>query len=96
MQPGSPAEAAGVRDGDYLISVGDIAVQNPTFGEQFRSRYAKAEGTVLPMKIRRGEQTMDLNVTVRLAERTEQRLMIDPAASAKAVRIRNGILKGAM
>ena len=96
VQPGSPAEAAGVRDGDYLISVGDIAVQNPTFGEQFRSRYAKAEGTVLPMKIRRGEQTMDLNVTVRLAERTEQRLMIDPAASAKAVRIRNGILKGAM
>ena len=37
---------------------------------------------------------MDLQIAVRLAERTEQRLIIDPSASPKAVRIRNGILKG--
>jgi len=29
-----------------------------------------------------------------MAVRTEQRLMVDPNASPKAVRIRNGILKG--
>jgi predicted metalloprotease with PDZ domain len=94
VQPGSPAEAAGLRPGDYLIQVGDIPVRDQTFGEQFRTRYAKAEGTKLPVKIRRGIQTLDLQIDVRLAERTEQRLMIDPSAPAKAVRIRNGILKG--
>ncbi len=94
VQPGSPAEAAGLRPGDYLDQVGDIAVRDPSFGEQFRNRYAKAEGTKVPVKVRRGGQSLDLQIEVRLAERTERRLMIDPAASAKAVRIRNGILKG--
>jgi len=95
VQPGSPAEAAGLRPGDYLDQVGDIPVRDPSFGEQFRNRYAKAEGTKVPVKIRRGGQSLDLQIEVRLAERTEQRLMIDPAASPNAVRIRNGILKGA-
>jgi predicted metalloprotease with PDZ domain len=94
VQPGSPAEAAGLREGDYLLQVGDISVRDPSFGEQFRTRYARAAGQMLPVKIRRGEQTMDLQIAVKLAERTQQRFMLDPAASAKAVRIRNGILKG--
>jgi predicted metalloprotease with PDZ domain len=94
VQPGSPAEAAGIREGDYLLQVGDIAVRDPSFGEQFRSRYARAAGTNVPVKIRRDGQTMDLQIAIRLAERTEQRLTLDPAASPKAVRIRNGILKG--
>jgi predicted metalloprotease with PDZ domain len=95
VQPGSPAEAAGLRPGDYLDQVGDIPVRDPSFGEQFRRRYAKAEGTKVPVKIRRGGQTLDLQIDVRLAERTEQRIIIDPTASPKAIRIRNGILKGA-
>lgn len=95
VQPGSPAEAAGLRPGDYLDQVGDIPVRDPSFGEQFRNRYAKAEGTKVPVKVRRAGQSLDLQIEVRLAERTERRLMIDPAASAKAIRIRNGILKGA-
>jgi len=94
VQPGSAAEAAGVREGDYLIQVGDIAVRDPTFGEQFRTRYARAAGTTVPMKIRRGEQTLDLQVAVKLAERTQLRLLLDPQPSAKALRVRNGILKG--
>ena len=94
VQAGSPAAAAGIRPGDYLLQVGDIPVRDPSFGEQFRTRYARAEGTNLPIKIRRGEQTLDLQIVIRLAERTEQRLILDPAASPKAVRIRNGILQG--
>ena len=94
VQPGSPAEAAGLRPGDYLVQVGDIPVRDPGFGEQFRSRYAKAEGTTIPVKVRRGDQPIDMQMAVRMAVRTEQRLMLDPNASAKAVRIRNGILKG--
>jgi len=94
VQAGSPADAAGLRPGDYLVQVGDIPVRDQTFGEQFRSRYAKAEGAKLPVKIRRGTETLDLQIDVRLAERTEQRFIINPSASAKAVKIRNGILKG--
>ena len=94
MQPGSPAEAAGLRPGDYLLQVGDIPVRDPSFGEQFRTRYARAEGTKLPVKIRRDDQTLDLQIDVRLTPRTEQRLVLDSAASPKAIRIRNGILKG--
>jgi predicted metalloprotease with PDZ domain len=95
VQAGSAAEAAGIRVGDYLIQVGDIPVRDPSFGEQFRTRYARAAGTNLPLKIRRGEQTIDLQIAVRLAERMEQRLIMEPTASPKAIRIRNGILKGA-
>ena len=95
VSPGSPADSAGIEPGDYLLQVGEIAVRDPSFGEQFRSRYARADGQALPVKVRRGEQTIDLRIRVRMAPRVEQRLMIDPRASAKAVRIRNGILKGA-
>jgi predicted metalloprotease with PDZ domain len=95
VQPGSPAEAAGIRSGDYLVQVGDIAVRDQSFGEQFRTRYARAAGTTLPVKVRRDGQMLELQIAVRLAERTEQRLVMDPAASPKAIRIRNGILKGA-
>ena len=94
VQPGSPAEAAGIRSGDYLLQVGDIVVRDQSFGEQFRTRYGRAAGTNLPVKIRRDGQTMDLQIAVRMAERMEQRLIVDPNASPKAIRIRNGILKG--
>jgi len=94
VQAGSPADAAGIRVGDYLLQVGEIPVRDPSFGEQFRTRYARASGTNLPVKVRRGEQTVDLQIAIRLAERMERRLILDPAASEKAVRIRNGILKG--
>ena len=92
--PASPADSAGLQPGDYLLQVGDIAVRDPAFGEQFRQRYARADGQRLPLKVRRGDRTLDLQITVRLTPRVEQRLMIDSAAPAKAVRIRNGILKG--
>jgi predicted metalloprotease with PDZ domain len=94
VQPGSPAEAAGLRPGDYLVQVGDISVRDPSFGEQFRSRYAKAEGTNVPVKVRRGDQSIDMQMAVRLALRTEQRLTLDPKASPKAIQIRKGILGG--
>ena len=94
VMPASAADSAGIQPGDYLLQVGDIMVRDPAFGEQFRQRYARAEGQRLPVKVRRGDRTLDLQVTVRLTPRVEQRLMIDSAASAKAIRIRNGILRG--
>ena len=95
ISPGSPADSAGIREGDYLLQVGDIAVRDQSFGEQFRERYAGADGQTLPVRIRRDDRTMDLQIRVRLTARVEERLMIDPSASPKAIRIRNGILRGA-
>ena len=64
------------------------------FGPAFRARFGKEEGAPLPIKVRRGTDTLTLNAKVRLAVRLERRIEADPAASPKAVRIRTGILKG--
>jgi predicted metalloprotease with PDZ domain len=92
--PGGPAEAAGVRAGDHLLAIGDLAVSNPDFGPAFRTRYGKREGAPLPIKVRRGTDTLTLNGKVVLTARAERRIQMDPSASEKAVRIRNGIMKG--
>jgi predicted metalloprotease with PDZ domain len=92
--PGGPAQEAGVRAGDQLLALGDLPVGRPDFGPAFRARYGKEDGASLPIKVRRGGDTLTLNSKVRLATRVERRIEADPAASPKAVRIRSGILKG--
>ncbi len=92
--PGSAAEEAGVKPGDVLLALGDVAIDNPEFATAFRTRFGKSEGDSLPIRIRRGGETMTLPGRVRLGERTEDRLAADPGASPKAARIRSGILRG--
>jgi predicted metalloprotease with PDZ domain len=94
VQPGGVAEAAGVKAGDHLIALGDIDVMDPSFGEAFRSRFGKREGDSLSIKVARGADTLTLHGAVRLVERVESTLDLDPQASAKAARIRNGIFRG--
>jgi predicted metalloprotease with PDZ domain len=95
VEPGSAAEGAGVRAGDILVRVGDIAVNDPSFGERFRARYrTTAEGTSLPVIVRREGSETTLQLPVRMAISTRQVLEFDSAASAKAVRIRRGLLSG--
>jgi predicted metalloprotease with PDZ domain len=92
--PGGAAEEAGVKAGDVLVAIGDIAITDPDFGTKFRERYGKEEGKPLPIQVRRAGQTTTLTGTVRLVPRVESRLAIDPAAAPKAVRVREGIFKG--
>ncbi|HEV7365401.1 MAG TPA: PDZ domain-containing protein [Gemmatimonadales bacterium] len=92
--PGGPAQEAGVQAGDHLIALGDLSVTSPDFGPAFRTRFGKEEGAPLPIKVRRGADTLTLNAKVRLATRLERRIVADSAANPKAVRIRTGILKG--
>ncbi|MGH7526628.1 MAG: hypothetical protein ACREMX_07975 [Gemmatimonadales bacterium] len=94
LQPGGVAAAAGVKPGDQLLALGDIAIDNPDFGSAYRSRFGKSEGDSLSIRVRRGTDTLTLHATVELAARVESRLEADPNASEKAARIRNGILKG--
>lgn len=94
IDPAGAGAAAGLQEGDVLLSVGNIAVEDQNFGQQFRRQFGRAEGAPLPMRVKRGDNEVTLQGTVRLVSRVEMRIETDPGASAKAVRIRNGILRG--
>jgi predicted metalloprotease with PDZ domain len=92
--PGGAAAAAGVRTGDILLRVGDIDVRDVQFGARFRSEYAgKPAGSPLPITVRRGVETLTLRGGLAYGP-AAPRLTEDPAATARAVRLRNGILRG--
>jgi predicted metalloprotease with PDZ domain len=91
---GSAAAAAGVRVGDVMLKVGDVAVDDPDFGAKFRAQYlGKPTGSPLPLTVRRGVERVTLRSTLMYGP-TAPRITEDPAASARAVRLRNGILRG--
>ena len=94
VEPGGAAAGAGVRVGDYLLAVGDISVDDVRFVERFRAKFGSAsDGAPLPVRVRRGAETLTLAAKLRFAA-GDLVLDADPRASPKAVRIRNGILKG--
>ncbi|HZN97969.1 MAG TPA: hypothetical protein VFB61_09605 [Gemmatimonadales bacterium] len=94
LLPGGVAQEAGVRPGDRLLALGDVSLTNPDFGPEFRARYGNREGAPLPIRVRRGADTLTLTGKVKLATQVELRFEADPRASAKAIRIRNGIWRG--
>jgi len=94
VQPGGVAQEAGVKAGDQLIALGDVAIMDPDFGTAFRARFGKNEGDSLPIRVLRGTDTLTLHGVVRLVARVETRLAADPNASEKAKRVRNGIFTG--
>ncbi len=96
LAPGGPMAEAGVKVGDRLIALGAVAIDSPDFGKAYRERFGKSEGDSLPVRIRRGTDTLTLSAKVRLNTRVESRLEADPKASEKALRVRNGILKGTL
>jgi predicted metalloprotease with PDZ domain len=94
LAPGGVAQGAGVKVGDRLLALGDVAIDNPDFGKAYRERFGKSEGDSLPIRVRRGTDTLTLSGKVRLVTRLESRLEADPNATEKAARIRSGIMKG--
>lgn len=94
VTPGSAADEAGIEAGDQLLRVGEIEVKDDDWGAQFRRRYANAEGATLPVLVRRSEADRTFSLKVRKELVLEASLVYDPAASPKAARVRNGILRG--
>jgi len=92
--PGSVAEQAGVKVGDELVAVGEVKVTSPEFGVDFRTRYAKRDGESLDLVVRRDGKPTTLKAVVRVVARVEGGLGFDPAAGAKALRVRAGVLRG--
>jgi len=88
------AAAAGARIGDRIISIGDFTISNDDSFEPFRARYAGTTLTTLPMTVRRGSETITLQLPVRLNARVQTHVIPIPNAPERAVRIRGGILRG--
>ena len=93
--PGSAAAVAGVQPGDQLISVAGFNADDPNWTERFRSRYARQpEGTELPVVIKRDGAPQTLTAHLHFVLRVESHVEEDRRASAKAKRIRAGLLAG--
>ncbi|HEX7595712.1 MAG TPA: PDZ domain-containing protein [Gemmatimonadaceae bacterium] len=93
--PESSAAAAGVQPGDQLMSVGGFNADDPSWTEKFRARYARLpEGTELPVVLRRAGAEQTLTARLRFVARVDSHLSEDPRPSAKARRIREGLLRG--
>ena len=88
------AAAAGARVGDQIISIGDVKVTNDDSFESFRGRYAGTMLTTIPLVVRRGSETLTLQLPVRLSARVRAIVEPVPNASAKALAIRHGLLTG--
>ena len=95
LDPAGTGAAAGIKVGDYLVSIGGIDTDDPAFGTSFSAKYAGvAPGGTVPVVIRRGTQQMTLNATANFRTSERRRVVALTNASAKAVRIREGILTG--
>jgi predicted metalloprotease with PDZ domain len=93
--PGSMAAQAGMHPGDRLVRIGGIEVNDLMFGEAYRSRYsAEPEGTSVAITVERDGRTVELEGRLRFDEQWSGRIEPDPAAEGKALRIREGILRG--
>jgi predicted metalloprotease with PDZ domain len=94
LVPTGAAAAASARLGDRIVSIGDFSISNDDSFGPFRARYAGTTLTTLPMIVRRGSETITLQLPVRLNTRVQARVLPIPNAPEKAVRIRGGILRG--
>lgn len=93
VTPQSAAAAAGVREGDVLIAVGEVDVAGePDWGAAFRERYAGAEGEPLAIVVQRDGEELILEATVRTRSRTDVTLTVDAEAGERAARLREGWL----
>nr|MDQ3081703.1 PDZ domain-containing protein [Gemmatimonadota bacterium] len=90
-----PGATAGVKLGDYLLSVGGLDANDPLFQEKFNERFGGTPpGGMLPIEIRRGTQRLTLNAPVRFNTIETRRIIEMANASSKAVTVRAGLLNG--
>jgi predicted metalloprotease with PDZ domain len=94
VAPTGAGAAAGLTSGDRLVSIGDVIITNDSSFDAFRARYNNTTAAALPLVVKRGAQTLTLQLPIRLLPRVQTVVSPIPNAPQKAVRIRTGILKG--
>ncbi|HVF39032.1 MAG TPA: PDZ domain-containing protein [Gemmatimonadaceae bacterium] len=94
-EPGGPAEKAGIKAGDYVVSLGGISAEAPDAVDQFARKYmTAAEGTPVSVDVRRGDAILHLTAPLAFTTRSIRQIITDPAATPKAIAIREGLLRG--
>jgi predicted metalloprotease with PDZ domain len=92
---GGMGDEAGLMPGDKLIKVGDIDVNGPQFGQDYRRRYAREQaGMAIPIIVERAGRRLNLQGSLRMATRVERHFEFLPNVGEKAARIRTSLLKG--
>jgi predicted metalloprotease with PDZ domain len=94
VAPGSSADQAGVRPGDYLLSIADVPLTERGFVTRIREKLGTREGTPVSFKLHRDGDTLTVSAPLQVQERISMRLDADPTAPPKAARVRAGILHG--
>jgi len=93
--PGSAADAAGIQAGDVVTAVGDVRVTaDGNWAATFRSRYRGKTGQPLPIAVRRGDQALTLNATVREGPIGAGTLERVSNSTAKQAKIWQGLASG--
>jgi predicted metalloprotease with PDZ domain len=90
---GSMADRAGIKPGDLITSIAGISVTNVAW-ENWRQKYANQEGAPISIGVTRDGKPMTISANVQLVARVVRTVENDPAATDKAKRVRDGILKG--
>jgi predicted metalloprotease with PDZ domain len=93
VAPGGAASVAGVRAGDVLLAVGDVALSDPDFAARFSRTFRGGDAQTV-LRVRRGGQALALPVKVPLVALVSRRVELDSSASPKARRIRDSMLSG--
>ena len=94
VEPGSTAEQAGVRPGDDLVSVGDIPGDAPGLVQHLRTKYGDANNVMIPITVIRNGKQSSFVAPLQFTWQLQPRIAPLPGATAKAVRVRSGILHG--
>jgi predicted metalloprotease with PDZ domain len=95
LDPLGTGAAAGVKVGDYLVSIGGLDANDPSFGTEFSSKFAglPPNGSIA-LVVRRAGQQMTLNAAAKFRTSERRRIIAATDASPKALRVREGLLTG--
>jgi len=90
-----PGAIAGVKLGDYMLTVGGLDATDPAFSQKFNEKFGSTPpGETIPIEVRRGTQRLMLNAKVRFNTTEGRRLIEMTNATPKAIRVRDGLLNG--
>lgn len=94
---GGAGSAAGVKLGDYLVTIGGLDVADGEFQEKFNAKYGAAPpGGTIPLEVKRGTQRLTLNAPAKFNTISARRLIEMTNATPKAIRVRDGLLNGTL
>jgi predicted metalloprotease with PDZ domain len=81
LRPDSPAERAGLQQGDILVSIGGVPVSRENWSSVL-NRFR--QGDRIPISVRRFRQTVELTIQLGAPEKYVYRIAEDPNASAES------------